>query len=59
MHQLILFSLCHPNWEIRKAAYGTSRKILGASYVLAEAILPEFLNYLSVVGEKAIILKMR
>ncbi|KAG6388178.1 hypothetical protein SASPL_153377 [Salvia splendens] len=56
--QLILFLLCHPNWEIRKAAYGTSRKILGASYVLAEAILPEFLSYLSVVGEKAINLKM-
>ncbi|XP_057795440.1 protein ILITYHIA-like [Salvia miltiorrhiza] len=56
--QLILFLLCHPNWEIRKAAYGTSRKILGASHLLAEAILLEFLNYLSVVGEKTIILKM-
>lgn len=59
MFQLILFLLCHPNWEIRKAAYRTSKKILGASHQLAEAILLEFLSYLSVVGEKTIILKLR
>ncbi|KAH6803964.1 ILITYHIA protein [Perilla frutescens var. frutescens] len=56
--QFILFLLCHPNWDIRKAAYGTSRKILVASPVLAEAILLEFLSYLSVIGEKTIFLKM-
>ncbi|KAG8380391.1 hypothetical protein BUALT_Bualt06G0010500 [Buddleja alternifolia] len=56
--QFILFSLCHPNWDIRKAAHGTTRKILVASPLLSEAILLEFSSYLSVVGEKAYLLKM-
>ncbi|KAI3459061.1 hypothetical protein Pfo_015724 [Paulownia fortunei] len=56
--QFILFLLCHPNWDIRKAAHGTTRKILVASPLLSEAILLEFLSYLSVVGEKATLLKM-
>ncbi|KAK6156422.1 hypothetical protein DH2020_010670 [Rehmannia glutinosa] len=57
--QFILFLLCHPNWDIRKAAHGTTRKILVASPLLSEAILLEFSSYLSVVGEKATLLKMR
>ncbi|KAL0313788.1 UNVERIFIED_CONTAM: protein ILITYHIA [Sesamum calycinum] len=55
----ICFSLCHPNWDIRKAAHGTARKILVASPLLSEAILLEFSSYLSVVGEKTTLLKMR
>ncbi|KAK4487622.1 hypothetical protein RD792_005728, partial [Penstemon davidsonii] len=56
--QFILFLLCHPNWDIRKAAYGTTRKILAASPLLAKAILFEFSNYLTVVGEKATLLRL-
>ncbi|KAL0317538.1 UNVERIFIED_CONTAM: protein ILITYHIA [Sesamum angustifolium] len=56
--QFILFSLCHPNWDIRKAAHGTARKVLVASPLLSEAILLEFSSYLSVVGEKTTLLKM-
>ncbi|KAK4433125.1 protein ILITYHIA, partial [Sesamum alatum] len=56
--QFILFLLCHPNWDVRKAAHGTTRKILVASPLLSEAILLEFSSYLSVVGEKATLLKM-
>lgn len=59
MFQFILFLLSHPNWDIRKAAHGTTRKILVASPPLSEAILLEFSDYLSVVGEKATLLKMR
>ncbi|KAL8544545.1 hypothetical protein ACS0TY_004932 [Phlomoides rotata] len=55
--QFILFLLCHQIWDIRKAAYGTTKKILVASPQLCEAILVEFLSYLSVIGEKAILLR--
>ncbi|KAL6586597.1 eIF-2-alpha kinase activator GCN1 [Orobanche minor] len=56
--QFILFLLSHPNWDIRKAAYGATRNILVASPLLSEAILFEFASYLSVVGEKVALLKM-
>lgn len=57
--QFWLFSLCHPNWDIRRAAYGSTKKILAAVPQLAEAILFEFSNYLSIVREKALLMKMR
>ncbi|KAL3654018.1 eIF-2-alpha kinase activator GCN1 [Castilleja foliolosa] len=56
--QFLLVLLCHPNWDIRKAAQGTTRKILVASPLLSEAILHEFSSYLSVVGKKVALLKM-
>ncbi|EPS61232.1 hypothetical protein M569_13567, partial [Genlisea aurea] len=56
--QFILFLLCHPTWDIRKAAQCTARKILVASPHLYEAILVEFSYHLSTVGEKAASLKM-
>lgn len=55
--QFLLISLCHPNWDIRRAAYGSTKKILAAVPQLSEAILFEFSNYLSVVGEKAFLMK--
>lgn len=57
--QFLLFSICHPNWDIRRAAYGSTKKILAAVPQLSEAILFEFSNHLSVVGEKAFLMKMR
>lgn len=56
--QFLLFSLCHPIWDLRKAAYGSMKKILAAAPQVSEHILLEFSNYLSVVGEKALLLKM-
>ncbi|KAL7109894.1 hypothetical protein ACP275_06G203700 [Erythranthe tilingii] len=56
--QFILFMLCHPNWDIRKAAHGITKKILVASPLISEAIVLEFSSYLSAVGEKATLLNM-
>ncbi|KAL3520591.1 hypothetical protein ACH5RR_018740 [Cinchona calisaya] len=56
--QFLLFSLCHPNWNFRKAAYDSTKKILAAAPQLSEAILLEFSNYFSVVGERVLLLKM-
>lgn len=59
MFQFILFFLCHPNWDIRKAAEGTIKKILAVTPQLAESVVHEFLSYVSVVEEKATLLKTR
>ncbi|XP_051119851.1 protein ILITYHIA [Andrographis paniculata] len=56
--QFILFLLCHPNWDIRKAAEGTTKKILAASPLLSQAALQEFSSYVTVVGEKVALQKM-
>jgi HEAT repeat protein len=57
LSQLILFFICHPSWDIRKAAYDLTKRVLAAVPQLSEALLLEFSNYLSVVAEKLIILK--
>lgn len=59
MVQLILFLVCHPSWDIRRASYDTTKKIIRAAPKLAEALLLEFTNFLSVVGEKLQLLKTR
>ncbi|KAL3523389.1 hypothetical protein ACH5RR_016223, partial [Cinchona calisaya] len=56
--QFLLFSMCHPNWDFRGAAYDSMKKILAAVPQLSDAILLEFSNYLSVVREKVLHLKM-
>ncbi|KAL3370936.1 hypothetical protein AABB24_007783 [Solanum stoloniferum] len=56
--QFILFLLCHPNWDIRRAAYNSTRRILSATSQLSETLMVEFSSYLSVVGEKVIQIKM-
>ncbi|KAK4366473.1 hypothetical protein RND71_014353 [Anisodus tanguticus] len=56
--QFILFLLCHPNWDIRRAAYNSARRILSATPQLSETLMAEFACYLSVVGEKVLQMKM-
>ncbi|KAI4338617.1 hypothetical protein MLD38_023653 [Melastoma candidum] len=50
--QLIVFCICHPNWEIRKMAYEVTRKILMVIPSLSEALLHEFTKFLSILGER-------
>ncbi|CAI9090959.1 OLC1v1025859C1 [Oldenlandia corymbosa var. corymbosa] len=56
--QFLLFCLCHPNWELRSAAYDSTKKILAAAPRLSESILLEFFNYLTVLKEKVNLLRM-
>ncbi|CAN4115226.1 unnamed protein product [Withania somnifera] len=56
--QFILFLLCHPNWDIRRAAYNSTRRMLSATPQLSEPLMVEFSCYLSVVGEKVLQMKM-
>lgn len=55
--QLILLFTCHPSWDIRKMAHGATRKIITSVPHLSGALLLEFSNFLSLVGEKTIISK--
>ncbi|KAJ0080466.1 hypothetical protein Patl1_23083 [Pistacia atlantica] len=55
--QLILLFICHPSWDVRKMAHDATRKIVTTTPQLSEALLLEFSNFLSVVGEKIIISK--
>ncbi|XP_058216318.1 protein ILITYHIA isoform X2 [Rhododendron vialii] len=55
--QFILYLLCHPNWDIRRVAYNSTKKIIVAAPQLSEAIFLEFSCYLSAVGEKVVLLK--
>ncbi|KAA8538955.1 hypothetical protein F0562_025647 [Nyssa sinensis] len=55
--QFTLYLLCHPSWDIRRVAYDSTKKIIAATPQLSEALLLEFSNYLSVVGEKILFLK--
>nr|XP_043618177.1 protein ILITYHIA [Erigeron canadensis] len=52
--QLILTFLCHSSWDIRKAAYGCTKRILSAAPKLFEVLLAEYSEYLTVVGEKVL-----
>nr|GMD91077.1 eIF-2-alpha kinase activator GCN1 isoform X17 [Ipomoea batatas] len=53
--QFILFVLCHPSWAVQRAAYYSVKKIIAAIPQLSEAIMLEFSNYLSAVGEKILL----
>ncbi|KAK3146260.1 hypothetical protein QOZ80_3BG0263720 [Eleusine coracana subsp. coracana] len=55
--QLLIYLVCHPSWEVRKAAYDATTKVLSSSGGLAEDILFLFSNWLSVVGERLSLLK--
>ncbi|KDO52494.1 hypothetical protein CISIN_1g000049mg [Citrus sinensis] len=55
--QLVLLFTCHPSWDIRKMAHDATRKIITSVPHLSEALLLEFSNFLSLVGEKIIISK--
>ncbi|KAJ4721119.1 translational activator GCN1 [Melia azedarach] len=55
--QLILLFICNPSWDVRKLAQDATRKIITTVPQLSEALLLEFSNFLSLVGDKIIISK--
>lgn len=57
--QLMLYLMCHPIWDVRKFAHEASKKIITAAPQLSEALLLEYINFLSIVGEKITLLKRR
>eukprot|EP00257_Ricinus_communis_P017959 XP_015576531.1 protein ILITYHIA [Ricinus communis] len=50
--QLIVFLLCHPNWEVRKMSHDSTRRIITSVPQLSEVLITEFTNFLSSVAEK-------
>lgn len=54
--QLMLYLMCHPIWDVRKFAHEASKKIVTAAPQLSEALLLEYINFLSIVGEKITLL---
>ncbi|XP_071733980.1 protein ILITYHIA [Rutidosis leptorrhynchoides] len=52
--QLILVFLCHSSWDIRKAAYDCTKKILSSAPKLFEILLVEYSENLTVVAEKVL-----
>ncbi|KAJ0966557.1 hypothetical protein J5N97_023474 [Dioscorea zingiberensis] len=57
MFQLLLYMLCHPNWDVRRVAYETTKKISSASPILLEDLFLEFSSWLSVLGERISVAK--
>lgn len=51
LFQLLFNLLCHPSWDIRKAAYGSTKRIVEAVPQTAEVLLKEFAIFLSAVAE--------
>ncbi|XP_038891106.1 protein ILITYHIA [Benincasa hispida] len=52
LSQPLLFFLCHPSWEVRSFACSAIGKLVTGAPELSEALLLEFANFLSLVGEK-------
>ncbi|ONK79574.1 uncharacterized protein A4U43_C01F7760 [Asparagus officinalis] len=55
--QLLVFLICHPSWDVRKAAHNATRKISSLSSILLEDILMEFSNLLRLTGDRISVLK--
>lgn len=55
--QLLVFMICHPNWDVRKVAHDVTRKISSSSSVLAEELLIVYTNWLCLVGDRMSVLK--
>ncbi|KAL2941260.1 Protein ILITYHIA [Bienertia sinuspersici] len=51
LFQLLFILLCHPSWHIRKAAYGSTKRIIEVAPQASEALLKEFAVFLSAVAE--------
>ncbi|GAB4855804.1 eIF-2-alpha kinase activator GCN1 [Ancistrocladus abbreviatus] len=51
LSQLIFFLICHPTWDVRKAAYDATKRIIDAAPQISEELLKEFMNFLSAVVE--------
>lgn len=52
--QLLLLFMCHSSWDIRKAAYGCTKRILFSAPKLFEILVVEYSENLTVVGEKVL-----
>ncbi|KGN61327.2 protein ILITYHIA [Cucumis sativus] len=52
LSQPLLFFLCHPSWDVRRFACSAVGKLVAGAPELSEALLLEFANFLSTVGEK-------
>ncbi|KAG7021005.1 Protein ILITYHIA [Cucurbita argyrosperma subsp. argyrosperma] len=52
LSQPLLFFLCHPSWDVRRVACSAIGKLVAGVPELSEALLYEFANFLSIVGEK-------
>lgn len=57
--QLLLYVICHPSWDIRRMAHESTKKIIAASPELSESLLLEFSSFLSMAGERSLLLKRR
>lgn len=51
LFQLLLFLMCHPTWDIRKAANDAAKRIIDAAPEISEELLNEFIHFLSTVAE--------
>ncbi|KAK9735623.1 hypothetical protein RND81_04G216500 [Saponaria officinalis] len=51
LFQVLLYLLCHQSWEIRKAAYESTKSIVAAVPQTSESLLNEFAVFLSAVAE--------
>uniref|UniRef100_A0A803KNN2 TOG domain-containing protein n=1 Tax=Chenopodium quinoa TaxID=63459 RepID=A0A803KNN2_CHEQI len=51
LFQLLFHLLCHPSWQIRKAAYISTKRIIEAVPQTADTLLKEFAIFLSTVAE--------
>uniref|UniRef100_R7WCR4 TOG domain-containing protein n=1 Tax=Aegilops tauschii TaxID=37682 RepID=R7WCR4_AEGTA len=54
---VLIYLVCHPSWAVRKIAYDATKNILSSSGALAEDLLFLFTSWLSLVGERVLILK--
>lgn len=57
--QVLIYLVCHPSWAVRKIAYDATKNVLSSSGALAEDLLFLFTSWLSLVGERVLILKQR
>ncbi|XP_073102669.1 protein ILITYHIA [Elaeis guineensis] len=55
--QLLLYLICHPSWEVRKAAHDATRRIVSSLDLVAELLL-EFTNWLSIIGDRMSLMKL-
>ncbi|KAL9233413.1 hypothetical protein vseg_008420 [Gypsophila vaccaria] len=51
LFQVLLYLLCHQSWEVRKAAYESTKSIVAAVPQTSESLLNEFAIFLSAVAE--------
>ncbi|KAH9605749.1 hypothetical protein KSS87_010195 [Heliosperma pusillum] len=51
LFQVLFYLLCHQSWEVRKAAYGSTKSIVAAVPQTSESLLNEFAIFLSAVAE--------